>query len=240
MATMRLRAGVLTLAVLGLGPLAPAARADSITFINGFGVGGPAELVDFDAFDPALGTLSAVTVSIVASGGVALQPPPPTGPVPVPYPVIVGLEFELDGNGSQFFEFGGPARALAPAVALGLGEPMFVPIGLFSLNFTFDDLTELIGFSVPSAQGVAPPPTVNGNRDAFVLGPATVESLLLTRVGLVVASDGPLPAVVSSVLNGSIQVTYDYTPRPVPEPAVAVLASIGAIMSLRRRRRLHR
>ncbi len=154
--------------------------------------------------------------------------------------MTVGLEFELDGIGPQFFEFGGPARAVGSAIAAGLAGSLFVPIAPFSLSFTFDDVTELIGFSLASPQGVVPPLTVNGNRAAFILGPATVEELLLTQVGLVIASGGPMPAVLSSVLDGSIQVTYDYTPAPVPEPGLAVLASIGAVMSLRRRLRLHR
>lgn len=245
-ATTRLRACVLALAVLGLGPLAPAARADSITFINGFGASGPAKLVDFDAFDPALGTLDSVFVQIMVTAASATVFAPPLEVAPgvfAAYQVTLALDVAFEGLAGQFFEFGAPGHMTATAVGFtpGSGEVLVVPFAPFGLDFTIDATSDLVGgFDIPVPAGAVPPTTVNALRSDFVLDVATIESLLATQSVRVVGSTGPVPIAQFSTMAGALTVTYHYTPRPVPEPRLAVLASVGAVMSLRRRVRPRR
>lgn len=223
---------VTVLALIGL--LASPAKADVVTFIDGFSVGSPAGLAGIHAFDPELGTLNEVHVTILGSGFVTvLTGPLFSGPTPVPFSVTAGLDVDFDGIGSQFFDFSHLATAIVTGVASGMGGPLVIPIPLFSLSFTFDEFSDtFLGFDVPTASGIVPPPTVIGTRPAFVLGPATVESVLLTQTGRVIATGGPVSGVLSSEVNGSIQVTYDFTRAPaVPEPALVSLLAIGASLA---------
>ncbi len=153
-----------------------------------------------------------------------------SGPFPVPYSVTVGLDLDFDGIGAQFFEFGLPATATATGVASGVGGALVIPIQPFSLNFSYDAFSDqFLGFDVPSATGIVPTPTAVGTRAGFILGPVTVESVLLTQVGRIIASSGPLSTVLSSTLTGSIQVTYEFTRAvAVPEPALMALFVAGA------------
>jgi hypothetical protein len=174
-----------------------------------------------------------VHVSILGSGFVTVMSGPVfSGPSPVPFSVTVGLDVDYDGFGSQFFDFSDFATAIATGMASGSGGPLVIPIPLFSLSFTYDEFSDtFLGFDVPSASGIVPPPMVIGTRPAFVLGPTTLESVLLTHLGRIIAAGGPA-SVLSSTLFGSIQVTYDFTRAPaVPEPALVSLLAIGASLA---------
>lgn len=226
-----MRHAVTVLAFISL--LAPPAKADVITFIDGFSADSPAGLAEIHAFDPDLGTLDAVHVSILGSGFMTVMTGPVfSGPSPVPFSVMVGLDVDFDGFISQFFDFSDFATATATGVATGAGGPLVIPISLFSLSFTFDEFSDtFLGFDVPSASGIVPPPMVIGTRPAFVLSPTTLESVLLTQAGRIIATGGPA-SVLSSTLFGSIQVTYDFTPAPaLPEPGLLSLLAIGASLA---------
>jgi hypothetical protein len=235
--TKRFRLRVLAVAGLAAVLLAGEARAASITFIDPFSSNSPAALVDFTAFDPALGTLDSVFVQVTVSAATAtvLAPPLPSGVagVFVPYQFTVALDVGFEGLGGQFFEFGFPGYMTTTELALtsGVGEVVLVPFAPFGLSASFDAGSDFIGFTLPApTAGVIPPATINAVRDDFLLAPATIESLLATQAVRILGTSGPLPSVLSSAMAGTLSVTYHYTPVPaVPEPGLALLVSMGAV-----------
>lgn len=235
--TKRFRLRVLAVVGLTAVLLAGEARADSITFVDPFASNVPAALVDFQAFDPALGTLDSVFVQIAVSAATAtvLAPSLPSGVVGVfvPYQFTLALDVGFEGLGGQFFEFGFPGFMTTTSLGStsGVGEVVVVPVAPFGLSANFDAGSDFIGFALPvPTAGVVPPATLNAVLNDFLLAPSTVESLLATRAVRVLGASGPLPSVLSSAMAGTLSVTYNYTPTPaVPEPGLAILASIGAV-----------
>ena len=108
--------------LVGLGGVTSEASATSIIVADSFSFGTQGLLsTSLTPFEPALGTLNEVTVSIFGSLTVTVAPAPnliPIGgvPTPQPYSFQVDVSQVFDGVGGEFFDFG---RALALLKALG-------------------------------------------------------------------------------------------------------------------------
>jgi hypothetical protein len=91
--------------------------------------------VDVSPFDPTLGTLDSVSVSLMGRMTVTGNTLPlfsPYGPIPTTY--FLTVEQNFLGLGSNLFDFGSPAQYFLTGVASGGAEPVFL----------FRDLTPVI------------------------------------------------------------------------------------------------
>ncbi len=204
--------------------LATANMAAALTIIetSSFNVTSNPTGVDFlgvDPFDPSLGTLDRVAVAISGVMAVqALAPPnfsPPPSPIPIPYPLLVRVEQTFFGLGEKFFTFETPGQFLFTGVALGVGE--FISFQRpFSYNFTFNNLTDIIGFVLPGTEGVNIPPIISGQRSDFGADLSRLNEIDLIQQVFGFSFGGPTLQGLQATANGALIIQYDYTPVPLP------------------------
>ena len=229
--------GIAGLAFLVALSVATNARAAEIFRSEAFSIAGSPGFasVGFQGFDPTLGTLDRVLVSISGTlqFGVTLQPGGVVKPI---------VDFAANGLGGSGFDFAGTgARFLfAPLVNANTG-PGAAPLQAvlsenFSLDFTLNALSDLTGFAFANVNGspapLQPPTSVNGQRADFIGDFGVLEDLLFSPVDFVPDSgfEG----------GGTISVTFDFTPAAgtaAPEPpTLALLAPLVLIFIGARRR----
>ena len=222
------------------------AQADVIFQVEDFtNTGVPASLAStaFEPFDTSLGTLDRVRFDVTGFLQVAGVASPnlvgPTG-IPAPYAYSITVEQSLYGLASfNGFRFGSPAQFLYPGVASGGGGAVFHHT-TFSYSLTFDALTDLVGFDIPSGTvATVPPIWVTGLREDFH------EDLITAATGLMVDNVvttqviSPLPLNPSLTMSNLVTLTYEYTPYPeqppvgVPEPATLMLCAMGLLAAAR-------
>lgn len=243
---MRLVVPAVVLAAVLAAP--QSARAAVLTFVSGFGTDA-ATVTSLTPFDPSLGSLDRVDVTIDGTLVVQVSAPAsgiplPMAFVPIPYTVLLTVDQRFAGVGG-FFEFGSHAVLTDNAVAPGAGP---ITMG-FAMNygyaFSFTSATDLIGFTLPTSSGVIPPVWIGGTRADFEDGPGFPGLMVVTHSPSVTAIGGLLqgPLFVSDVGgNALITLTYTYTPSRegpvdpgVPEPALVLLLATGASVALARR-----
>jgi hypothetical protein len=224
------------LLLLGLLVAAPSTTHAASIAIQSVGFDGAFDSLSVRRFDPELGTLDSVGVTItgvLSASGLAPQVP---GNV-VPSFFAVSVQQTFVGVGGGFFDFGSPATFLLNGSSLG--EP-FTLNATFTYSFRFTSLSDLVGFVIPSASGpTVPPVTVNGRRADFVGDPAVPGFINLTHVSAVLPITGLPPVLTSTNSQGVIFLEYRYTPAvtpSVPEPAIALLVPVGlGVVAWRRR-----
>lgn len=218
------------------------AFADNLVQIQSFNLNGPQSIFEINAFDPSLGTLDSVNVTILGAitGTIATQPnfvPDGLGgliPVGLPYSVTITQNF-MGGP----FTFLGGAQVTLSGTSTGTGEviPITVP---FSYGFTFNPFSNLTGFATGSGtiSGGIPPilftGTLNGWEPPLPL--PLFENTFVSNQ----QSGGVFPSAPPSEEAGVI-VEYNYETAPVstPEPGTLSLLAAGlAGLCLAARRRL--
>jgi hypothetical protein len=210
---------------IGMGLMPAAAQAAALMQVTGFSGIGPA-LVDYPSFDPALGALQRIDVSITGSlivrGLSQLNLiPTPSGPIPAPVPLTAVIQQDFSALAGRGFDFATPATYILNSLATGLGEAVTLTVP-FSYDFAFTDLTDLIGFAIPGFSGPTIPPTlVAGQRSDFLdlaapLDDLPIQMLLLTSPSSTIGLIAPTAESV-----GVLRVTYTYN-EALPTPGVEV------------------
>ncbi|MGB4064850.1 MAG: PEP-CTERM sorting domain-containing protein [Azonexus sp.] len=183
-------------------------------------------------FDQSLGTLNSVQLNLNGFLSVSgtYTPNMVWGglvPTPVPYGVNFKVDHALYGAvGLDGFGFSTPATYLFSTVATGIPGEGYMFQKAFNFDFVFDDLSDLLGFALPSnTSGPNIPPTlINGLTAEF----AHSNLLLFSR--LITEDHSGMPNVPLISLHALLSVTYDYTPiQQVPEPDTLVLLGISLL-----------
>lgn len=172
----------------------------------------------WDKFDPSLGTLTGVSLSIngTASGSVSVENTDVDAISLFDFFNRVRLTFS--GTGSK------PGSQTTNNTALVSSPLIPTSPGTYSLgggstqSFTLD----------PASQALS---GLSNNLDAFLAyftGPGSF-STSLTQLPAIGSSNSGFTTVDNSGLSsgGAVSITYTYTPVPVPEPSTYALAAVG-------------
>ena len=233
----RRRSRTSTTGVFALGALlttAAPARADLILQVEPFALSGivGSPILGFQPFDPDLGTLDRVSVSI--SGSFLFTAILAPGQAAVP-----SVTWEAFGLGGLGFEFApSDALFLFPAVTNpSLLEPLPIALStVFTLDFSLTNATDVVGFVIPSVGATGATlvlPTVVAQRSDFVARFAG-DSVMEQFVFLPPAGLQPAGGFAG---GGSVLLQYEFTPAlSVPEPNGVLLLGAGVLLLCRRRR----
>ncbi len=232
---------VLALAFLTL--VASNAGAAVITQTTSF-LHAPVSALTLNSFDPDLGTLNHVELTLSGTIVITVETPPfLTGPLqtPTPYQFSVQLQQGFQGQGSFDVSFLFDALYLnLTGTASGAGGVVLIPLPfLFSVGF--NATTDLTGISTPLFVGPDAVPPVSGRREDFhstIPGFSTplIAVHELTPVFLSTTGAPVTPLILpSDDFNATL--FYDYTPAVnASEPASAFLLCLGLALAGARRK----
>jgi hypothetical protein len=198
--------------------------------------------VILSSFDPSLGTLNSVNVSIQGtfSDTILTFPTVDGEGIPVQLPFVVDLSQDFQG----FISFLSPTDINVTGLTDGFGDPIQV-IGTYDYTFTFDPNTDLIGQAVMSVNvngGVVgavagsvnpiPMPIALGTMADFESPVPGFSIPLVGTESTVVQDESDATAITTPPADqGAIIVQYNYTAtipdQPVPEPPTGLLLLLG-------------
>jgi hypothetical protein len=213
-----------------------------VTQAAGFSTSTSTILADFlpvEPFDPSLGVLNRVDVSIdgvVNLNGFALGLQP--------WQVDIGID--VFGFGGKYFDFSGTGiditySGVEPYIDCSIGGcipyygPLTAPSTAFSMDFYFTDFAESIGLNQAFLTDFdfSPGPTVSGTPPAVISGAVSgfLDDILpINEIDVVTSLNviGPVSGLSASI-GGAMTISYDYTPHAssVPEPSTLALMGIG-------------
>lgn len=219
----RIRLGLAALMVCA-STSAPAAILIDTAPVN-FSAFGPSLSGQLDLFNPALGTLNRVDLSII--GGLTVTSATPVC-VPDPFipcaplPYRFQLQLDIAGLGGGYF-----AMDDATMIFTGVVPPVTPAVSdtrAFSLGLRFDAATDLIGFDVPSPfTGFDIPALAFAQRSDFLDTPFPLDQLVFSWTPTDLLNATPFQLTGAAVIT----VQYDYTPAtppvPVNEPPTALM-----------------
>lgn len=231
----------LSLLVVFVSCLSVPAFADNLIQVQGFNFSGQSTLLEIKPFDPSLGTLDSVNVTITGAitGVIITLPnfvPDPFGnlfPLPQPYSVTITQNFT--GGPFTFFL---PAQATLSGTSTGTGDN--IPITLpFNYGFTFDQFSNLTGFATGSGSisGGTSPGLIDGTLNGWE---SSIPLLLFENTLVLEQQSFGVSPSVPPIEQGGLIVQYSYETPPVstPEPgSLPLLASALAGLCLVARRK---
>jgi len=228
--------GLVAAAVLNLGALP--AKADLIS-ITSFGFAANGDVISITPFDPALGTLDRVNVSVSGTFDVLTLPPAnivQATPIPYSFTISASQSFAPLFAGRGFDTTLAPSFIQPGNLALGLGgvQPVAIP---FDDSFTFTAASDLVGFTATTAGGL-----ISGRRSGFlpsISPPGLPIEEVITESAMFVSGELPVQ-VVNVTPAGAGFITYAYTPATaLPEPASVGTFGFGIVLLLASRRSRH-
>jgi hypothetical protein len=174
-------------------------------------------------FDPALGTLDTVLVTIQGTFSGTVD-------APAAQPYLIEVDQNFFGLANKYFAFDGPGKLTFTGFGTGHDAPFG---GSFSYEFQFNAVTDILGFSLAVTSGpVTPPIDIIGTRSRFLNATIPTDEVDLTQDLLSLVS-------ASGTASGAMTIEYDFTPAPVPEPSSLTLVGVGvaglALRACRRR-----
>ncbi len=219
-----LLAGTVVIAVLLAASSAQAATVSNSNTYPSTAVPFSTLLVPLNQFDPALGTLTKVTLELDANASAGIIDWDNEAAIPTDVTLGIGAEVTATAPLSLFTVVAVPLQ-LGSALGVAAdndGAPDFVGTDSFSVvggsgsdiqsNFTTSSLGTFIGL---------------GTFDVTV--DSLVENFLSTTGGF-----GPIQQTPGNS-DGTVKVTYEYT--PIPEPVSMSLLALGGLGVLLRRKR---
>ena len=244
---------VLGFLIFALGSPLQAAVIQQFNTFNTSAAALQSDLFAFDPFDTALGTLDRVSLNFqgtVTNFSLATQNLLPIGPfgsfVPVPYDYRIGLDMDVFSLAGFDFDFASDARFIFSGNNSGLNT-IITGTRTFSLTTEFDEITDFIGFDVPTVSGVDfAPVSIDSSRADFESNLVTASLGLqfqMVNIWSVIFEDGAAAVITpTGRTDGLLTLTYEYTSIPaIPVPAAAWLfgtALIGLVGFNRRRKQL--
>lgn len=201
-------------------------------------------LLAFDAFDPALGTLTSAQISMTGVMSVqAFASPFPGEPgLFNPYSFSIVSSLNAVSPGGFGFAFGTPASWTVPFATSGIGAVVTAATP-FSLGFAFGPQSDVTGFaSLGGFSGFTQPPVpITGQLGDFV------ETLITEALGIQQQFIVPLPLVLGAPVpvtvtgaqfQGVIELTYTYASdaNTVQEPGSLALLGLALFLVTASRR----
>ncbi len=201
---------------------------DPVVFQSQPFTAGAGTLISIEPYDPALGRLDVVQVSI--QGVLSIIGSAQTVGS---YQVEVTQDFAGVNAGvdDRLFEFGAPARLIYNGVALAPDEPFAVSTP-FTYTFTFDAGTDAVGYAVGTLSSdwvSVPPPTIFGRRADFVESEQPADQITLVQ------SPTAIGAVAVASSSGTLSLDYHYTlalPWQEQGPGIIATDGFGALAQL--------
>lgn len=223
--------------ILSLITVTPA-LADSINYITGFSVTASplgTDQIYINQFDPTLGTLTKVHVSI--QGALILNvhnAPNLIFGFPISYDYNIRVHQLFYGLAS-FFNFQNPGGIFNVLGHSNGAADIFTYTTLFSYNFDFTPSTDLAGGTIPATSNVIPPPFIEGLLADFIQG-VIPHNQIDARQWLEwfpgqdsFGRTSPYPNSITSSAAGNLQIAYDYTPAAIPLPSTLMLLGSGLL-----------
>jgi len=223
------------LLLVGLLLAVPSLASAASIFVSGTIGGGSTSLVGLQGFNPALGTLTSVEVTIsgTVSAQVVTNPMTIMG-TPIPTPYVVSVTQNFDGlPGNSLFSFFSPATFMFNGVGTAVGATQTLTAG-FTDTFHFNGMTDLVGgltaVDFSSSVTEVPPGLAVGTLAGFIQGAPPFTEVVTTSPG----TNSPFAIVGSASTVGNILIEYDFTPAttgttPAPEPAALLLLGAGLL-----------
>jgi hypothetical protein len=200
---------LLMIAVVGVA-FQKHASADALTFTTSFGpTASPFDVTYiFSGFDPTLGSLNMVfldaeeSVTTIGSISNLSQYTGPWG---------INLSGELT---TQFTNSAGSS---------GISTPTVVPFGNATIPFIDPNTTYLVNVSTSDVND-----SVETSAQFFEAGPISANLHAAGGSGISIPDNSVVySSLLTTLVSGSVSVTYDYTPAPIPEPGSARMTAIG-------------
>jgi hypothetical protein len=221
----------LSIALLGaVGLLLPAKACADLTIIEGASFGpGIINILGIKPFNPALGTLNSVNVTLQGqiNATVVQLPCGEQSTFLCPFELVVDQDFF--GLSPAFFSFGTDAQFVFEGT-----DPTLIQNYIYT--FTFDTFTDTIlnGFTFPNlspsvggnATQIIPPADINGRRANFL--PAVVPFNEVDDVLTVGVSGADVTSYSDA---GALIIQYNYTPVPEPSSLLLIIAGVASVIT---------
>jgi hypothetical protein len=197
------------------------------------------EQMGINRFDSTLGDLDKVYVTIQGTMNLnVINTPFNDGVNPIPYDYTIAVYQLFYGVPSSiFFTFQDPGGTFIINGNSQGNQDSFNFATSFSYDFEFNNLTDLFGGTIPNTSNVIPPTIVNGLLENFIEDFLPFNEIDLRQLVEYLEGSGPIPSTITSQASGTLMITYEYTPVPLPGTFVLLGSGLLGLVGWRRFRK---